>query len=474
MKSKYYWPIFLLLFHYSILNSQSLPSSFHKNWTEFLKNYQLRHSIISLCILNSINGKVLFSKNDQIGLAPASCNKIITSTAAFHFLGPKYRYETILDYQGHISNDTLYGNLIILGSGDPSLGSPRYDRTTSKHILSLWVSAIKNAGINCITGQIIGDDSEFGTQSIPDGWEWQDIGNYYGAGITSLNWEENKFQVFLLPGIKIGDSVRLLTIKTPPFGIKWNNELLTGPIGTGDQAYAYFKPMSNHIFLRGTVPVDASKKFSIWVSVPDPTLFCAQNLYQELILNGINVFKGYSRSDSNPLNGNVHSQGITNIFNFYSPSLDSLTYWFLHKSINLYGEAFVKKIAVHLGKIGTTEMGMKIIHHFCSKKLHDSTAVNTQDGSGLSPGDRVTTYALVRLLFMDQNEKWFLDFFRDLPLIQGLHMKDGYIGGVRSFTGFLKNKRGLTLIFSFIVNNYSGSVSRISTAMIKVLMSLKK
>jgi D-alanyl-D-alanine carboxypeptidase len=57
--------------------------------------------------------------------------------------------------------------------------------------LNTLVSALKKAGIKKINGRVIGDNGIFNGQSIPDGWIWQDLGTYYGAGITGLCWREN-------------------------------------------------------------------------------------------------------------------------------------------------------------------------------------------------------------------------------------------------------------------------------------------
>jgi D-alanyl-D-alanine carboxypeptidase/D-alanyl-D-alanine-endopeptidase (penicillin-binding protein 4) len=62
------------------------------------------------------------------------------------------------------------------------------------------VAALKKAGIKSIAGRIIGDDSYYGSQSIPNGWIWQDLGTYYGAGTSALCWGENQFSLKLRTG----------------------------------------------------------------------------------------------------------------------------------------------------------------------------------------------------------------------------------------------------------------------------------
>jgi D-alanyl-D-alanine carboxypeptidase/D-alanyl-D-alanine-endopeptidase (penicillin-binding protein 4) len=66
----------------------------------------------------------------------------------------------------------------LIGSGDPSLGSWRYDETTSADtIVKRWVEAIERAGIRRCRG-VIGDASRWKTNQtmIIDGWTWNDIG----------------------------------------------------------------------------------------------------------------------------------------------------------------------------------------------------------------------------------------------------------------------------------------------------------
>ncbi|MDQ7949239.1 MAG: D-alanyl-D-alanine carboxypeptidase, partial [Pedobacter sp.] len=165
---------------------------------------QAKYAMTSLCVMDAQTGKIIFAKNENIGLATASTLKTITSATAFSVLGKDFRYQTILAYSGKIVNGTLQGDLIIVGNGDPTLASWRYEQTKEKVVLNQWVTAIKAAGIKKIDGAVIGDDSLWGTQTMPEGWIWQDMGNYYGAGNSALSWRENQFDVHLKPGASVG------------------------------------------------------------------------------------------------------------------------------------------------------------------------------------------------------------------------------------------------------------------------------
>ncbi len=68
--------------------------------------------------------------------------------------------------------------------------------------------------------------------------------------------------------------------------------------------------------------------------------------------------------------------------------------------------------------------------------------MNIIDGSGLSPANRVTTSTLVSVMQYAKKQAWFPAFYNALPEINGIKMKSGSIGGVVSYTGFIKNKKG--------------------------------
>jgi D-alanyl-D-alanine carboxypeptidase/D-alanyl-D-alanine-endopeptidase (penicillin-binding protein 4) len=96
----------------------------------------------------------VFELNAQTGLAPASCQKTITSAAAMELLGPSYRYTTTIGYNGDIINGELRGNIILTGNGDPTLGSWRYDSTRNDQQLARLINFAKNKGITKIDGAL--------------------------------------------------------------------------------------------------------------------------------------------------------------------------------------------------------------------------------------------------------------------------------------------------------------------------------
>src|SRR5438067_2214853 len=372
--------------------AQTVKNKLQIAYQQFESDSQLKHAISSLYIVNERTGEIVFDKNSQIGLAPASTQKIITATTAFELLGKDYKYKTDVGYRGNIVGGILKGNLHIVGSGDPTLGSWRYVSSKRDSVLSKIFSMLKLQGINKISGDVILDDSRFSFQPLPGGWIWDDIGNYYGAGVWALNWNENQYDLLLKPGLKEGDSVQLLGTEPELEIYSLTNLLKSGRPGSGDNGYIYLAPYSVGGFVDGTVPA-GEKSFRISGSMPFPSNQLSKEL--ERYLSGKNVaLSGNFRPSEYFTNDKSKLLPYTkNIGTIYSPALDSIIYWFLKKSINFYGEALLKTFAYEKKGHGVTDTGVVIVKDFWKQKGLDPEELNMKDGSGLSPQNRVTTHA---------------------------------------------------------------------------------
>lgn len=462
----------VFLFFAPIAYGQSLGQKIEAAYTRFENDQQLAYGSSSFTVLNAETGEVIFSKNGNTGLAPASTLKTITSATSYHLLGRDFTWETSLGYNGSVYADgTLQGDLIITGTGDPSLGSDRYEQSKSAVILKRWLNALQKSGIKRISGRIIADDRLFGTQTLPGGWIWQDIGNYYGAGPSSLTWRENQFDLIFKPG-SVGDPAVLQRTNPSMDYLKIVNEVTTGKAGTGDNVYAFSAPFSDLVYVRGTYGIDLKKDIS--VSVPDPAYDLAVQLRNYLGAAGIPTANEASTTRILSLNKNDFQPPLKLIDIYTSPTLDKIIYWFNQKSINLYGEHLLKTLAWKQGKDITTPDGVTVITDFWEKQIGiDANALNISDGSGLSPANRVTTLAMAQILQSLKKESWFDSFYTSLPVYNNMKMKSGSISGVIAYTGYQTSSSGTSLVFSFIVNNYSGSSSAVRQKLFNVLNVLK-
>lgn len=442
--------------------SQNVSQKLQKAFQQFENDSQLKHAISSLYVIDAKTGEVVFDKNSQVGLAPASTQKIITSVTAFELLGKDYRYKT--------NFAIVSGVLIVGGSYDPSFGSWRYAGTTDSMISEKILKELKAKKVNSF-GQVLVYGNDIGLP--PSGWINEDIGNYYGAAPHSFNWKENQYEMKFIPSKTVGDPAILDTAGSSYWwqDIRILNECKTGPVGSGDNAYIYFVPGISLRVVKGTVPAGV-KSFSISGADPIPektfVLFLKKYLAQNNLFNGEQTI--YNQGSQSLLESNLKTYYS---FSYYSPPLDSIIYWFNKKSINLYGEALIKTFAYEKQGVGSTDSGVAIVRKFWKEKGLDEDELNIYDGSGLSPLNRVTTHAQVKILKYAKTKDWFPYFYNSLPDYNGMKMKSGTISDVKGFCGYQKSKDGKEYIFSFLVNNYRGKSSGVVNKMYKVLDELK-
>src|SRR6186997_325541 len=443
---------------------QMINQKLQKAFTVFENDSQLKHAISSLYVIDANTGQVVFDKNSQIGLAPASTQKIITSVTAFELLGKDYRYKTDFYLSEKVGSNSI---IYIEPSGDPTLGSWRWEQTKEANVLHRITDAIRKQNRK-ISWPIIINAEGWNTESIPDGWIWQDIGNYYGAGADVLNWRENQFDLVLKSGSNVGDAVSIAGTIPASLNMNFESIALAAPKQTGDNAYIYFQPSGdNYGIVRGTIPVNENK-FIISGSMISPGSQFLNSLIDSAkgwyvkpeSLEKVVLFKKYEKN-------------VLLIHSEISPSLDSIIYWFLKKSINLYGEALVKTFAFEKKGIGSTVSGVVVVQNFWKEKGLDKDEIGIVDGSGLSPLNRVTTHSQVEILKYAKTKDWFPYFKAALPEYNGMSMKSGTIHDVKGFCGYHKAKNGNEYIFSFLVNNYNGSASSLVNKMYKVLDTLK-
>jgi serine-type D-Ala-D-Ala carboxypeptidase/endopeptidase (penicillin-binding protein 4) len=455
----------------SFVKAQNVHDRLEVAMKAFLKDEQIKHAIASLYVVNTKTNEVVYALNEETGLAPASCQKIFTSIAALDLLGKDYRFKTEIAYDGKIMNGTLNGNLIITGYGDPTLASWRYAETKDSVVLNKWMNAIKNAGIKKINGNCFLDNTKFEWNPMPGGWIWDDMGNYYGAGTWALNWNENQFDLVMQPGMNEGDSVEIIKTEPELSNYTLKNFIKTGKAGSGDNASVYSSPYATTAFAEGTIPAQ-QKPFRISGSIPFPSLQIQSILNKQFQLNNISINQ-IKLSEAYQNNKTSLPKPSTIVYTYYSPVLDSINYYFLKRSVNFYGETFVRTIALEKTGFGNLDSGINVVKKYWQERGIEKSALHILDGSGLSPQNRVTTNALVAALQYAKQQIWFTSFYNALPEYNGMKLKSGSVGGARSFAGYHTAKDKTEYTVAVIVNNFNGSAAETVKKIFKVLDELK-
>jgi len=450
---------------------------------DFLADSSMQNATLSFCVIDATTGKAVTGYNKEKSLAPASVMKLLTTAVALELLGPDYTFTTSVFYSGRLNNKSgrLSGDIIIKGGGDPALGSP-YFTGHYGNFPDNWVSDIQNKGIKKISGRILSDDSYYDFQPVPRGWTWEDIGNYYGAGVYGISVFDNTYMIHFRTGNDSSD-IQLTGISPALCGNNYTNRL--SAFGRSDQGYVFSAPYNNYSWYDGTIPVN-KKDFILKASISDPPLLLAQILSEKLEDVGIQVA---GEPATSRITGHGLPESAMLITETESPPLKDIIKVLNHESVNLYAENLLKELGKAKAGRGTTAGGIDIVKDFLESAGINNKGMFIEDGSGLSPANSINAEGLAELLvFMKDKGKYFNDYFASLPaagrdgtlknyfhedVFDGrMAAKSGSMTRVRSYAGYLDTFSGKTLAFAVIVNDFSGPSQHIVSCIESLLEEL--
>ncbi|MDZ4403353.1 D-alanyl-D-alanine carboxypeptidase/D-alanyl-D-alanine-endopeptidase [Prosthecobacter sp.] len=392
-------------------------------------NPALAGAAIGFCLINA-QGEVVMEDNAQTAFIPASSLKTLTTATALEVLGPDFRFTTTLKSTAPMKDGTIAGDLVIVGGGDPMLAMAD---------LQAWAADLKKRGLKRITGRVRGDASLFSGSLYGDFWNWGDIGNGYGSGVSGLNLNHNRYILVFRAGAAVGTPAELLGISTELPAIAWKNEVTTGPTGSGDGVVIHGGESTTKVHLRGTVPLGAAK-FQVTGAVPDPERFIAHHFSRVLVTAGIQINEAASGN-----NKPEHE-----LLKHESPSLTDIVTSIHATSDNHETECVFRMLGLKAGKAPD----VVIREHWKPRGL-DFIGLRMEDGCGLARADFIRPLDLACLQFLAGKGPQGAVYKASLLSKDGLRWKGGAMSGVRTVTGYVTGKSGEEFCFAFMVNHYA-------------------
>ena len=459
--------------------AQSALNSIQQKITAWQTSAGLANASIGITVSDNETKEKLIESKPQLSLVPASILKTITTATALEVFGPDFRFQTTLSHSGMVRNDTLFGDLQIIGGGDPTLGSKYFP--DSKPFLEEWVKALQDNHIKAITGNLILDATIYESQMVPNTWIWEDIGNYYGAGASGISIYDNLYEIHLKSESEADQPTQIIRIVPEIPNLELTDEVLSSDLNS-DQAYVYGSPEENRRVIRGTIPKNRSD-FVVKASVPNPAALLASDFRKKLSRSGISV-SGATKYEK------VKTEPSIQLSVIQSPPLRDIIKVTNHESVNLFAEHFLKHLAFQKSGLGTTKDGCKFVMQFWKDKGLDMSGFFMNDGSGLSRFNAITASQIVSVLnYMKTKSAYSEDFYQSLPAAgdgtlskfsqqefpnECLRAKSGSMTRVRSYAGYLTTISGRQLSFAIMLNNFSGSQSEAKRKIEEILVDLRR
>jgi PBP4 family serine-type D-alanyl-D-alanine carboxypeptidase len=203
------------------------------------------------------SGQIVFERNADLSLVPASNQKILTAVTALRTLGPGFTYRTsVCSSVKPDADGTLRGDVFLRGSGDPSFSTVRMDELAR---------SVAKSGVKRIVGRVVGDGTAFDDQLLGTGWQWDDESFYYSPQVSGLNCDANVVVITVRPA-KIGSEPATVLINGRPIAeetyITVESQVQTVPSDKASSARVSFERVrgQNRIVVTGTIPAGAKEE----------------------------------------------------------------------------------------------------------------------------------------------------------------------------------------------------------------------
>ena len=416
--------------------------------------------------------RVLYSRNADKTLVPASNQKILTTAAALDILGEDYRYETTLHFNGQIGGTVMRGDMILEGSGDPTFASKEL---RAPNPMKEWATKLQSLGVTRIEGRLIGDDNVFDDEPYAEGWDLSFIANESFAPASSGLASHDNVVVVKIESSRVG-APPVLT-DTPPGYMSIRNEATTSARRRGRSIRVNRTLGTEDIVIKGSIP--RVYRRSIVIPVSNPTLSTIHTLKHYLEEAGITVEAGLY--DIDDLNENIDYRNASPLFVHHSVPMSSIITQINKESDNMYAEQVFRTF----GWGGSTDGGEKRVKDLFKKAGINQAGLSVRDGSGLSRKNMISPETMGELLAYMHTHPQKDAFFSSLPRggeaettldyrLKGVPVwaKTGSLEYVRTLSGYVRTADGRTMAFALLANNYTVPSYRITQAMDRIVLAM--
>jgi D-alanyl-D-alanine carboxypeptidase/D-alanyl-D-alanine-endopeptidase (penicillin-binding protein 4) len=420
------------------------------------------------------NGEVLYRRNAERLFMPASNQKLVTSSAALARLGADFRFRTAVLARGTRRADTLAGDLVVVGRGDPTFSLHLTGGTDVLASLRPWADSLRARGIRAIAGRVVGDGSWFTDPPLGRGWAWDYLSDSYAAPVGALQFNEGFALLEVTPGDTTGAPARAAFL---PSGapLRLFGSITTAPRDSAINDVEFSRaPFTDSVTASGRVSAGRAP-VRLEAAVLDPARYFEAALTQALSEAGVAVL-GRSLVPAAPPAAPAPAPGTPltaaeTLFVWRSPPLRDILPLFLKPSQNQIGETLLRTLGGETRGQASADSGRAVVREVLQGFGVADDAYVIADGSGLSRYDYVAPETLARILVAMARRPDFDVFYQALPIAgvdgtianrmrgtaaaNNVHAKTGSIANVRSLSGYVTTADGERLVFVMIANHFT-------------------
>ncbi|HYU30826.1 MAG TPA: D-alanyl-D-alanine carboxypeptidase/D-alanyl-D-alanine-endopeptidase [Thermoanaerobaculia bacterium] len=412
-------------------------------------------------IIELDSGETVYALHPDEPRVIASNSKLFTTAAALDAFGPGHFFETRFLLRGKVVNGVLEGDLGVVGGGDPHISGRDYNGDSYAPFRP-WAQALRERGINRVTGDIYLAHGLFSPPDIHPDWPRDQLTRWYEAPVGALSFSDDCILVRVWPSPS-GGRPRVELVPDVPV-LRIENTARTIASRKGQQVI--IARAGDTLVVRGAIGKN-SGPVETWVTIPDPVRYFGEGLKAALGEGGVAV-GGHLRS-VDELPGAIWERVAV-----HRSDLVSIIQVTNKHSQNFYAETLAKDLgALRCGR-GTWPDGVRAIGEFLRGIGVPPESFSMSDGSGMSRANRFAPRAvttLLRHMFFHPAGREFAQSLpysgEDLgswkrrmaapPYLGNVLAKTGTLDGVSALSGYAKAVSGKSYAFSILCNRNSGN-----------------
>ncbi len=433
--------------HHHTVSRSHVPTQDPIYGTQSLANEltQIVHSVDSKALIgvqfkSMKHGDILYTYHESDLFTPASILKILTAEAALIYLGPDYKFQTMLMTNAKsTANGIVDGDVYLVHSGDPTL--------TYYDITDLMV-ALKSLPIQSINGNVYIDNSAYDQDNLGPGWLGKDTHYCYAAPINASIINHNCVSISITPAKSVGSHA--VVIQNPRYfyaGI--NNTVMTKSGGARSCHLSLNSTEDNIITIDGCM---SRGRYSRSGSVVINNVV----KYDESLMKS--AFKRFGINVTGTVGAKAAPPDLIVLAKHESKPLHQLINEMLKKSDNIIAGSIFKKMGeLYSHQPGSwTNGGLAVKQILAQQASVNTSGMRAVDGSGLSKNNQITPAQMMQVLdYAFHNYATNYEFISALPIsgIDGTlkHRLGNVTRKVRAKTG-TKSKEGVTALAGYAVS----------------------
>jgi D-alanyl-D-alanine carboxypeptidase/D-alanyl-D-alanine-endopeptidase (penicillin-binding protein 4) len=334
-------------------------------------------------------------------------------------LGFGHRFKTPVYAQGNVNNGTLRGNLVLVASGDLTMGGRTAPNGTVSytHIDHTYANSVPGAtltpenplagideiarqvrmsGVNRVDGDVVIDDRLF--ELAPKGPSVNAL-SFNAPNLEPwprpITINDNLIDVQVAPG-KLGEAPKV--VKWRPKVAPYHLEMRAKTVAAGKPTTLDVSPQTDGpVVVSGNIAADAGKQLRV-AAVDDPSAFARTALIEALRRAGVSV--GASHTGPNPYSELPKKGSYSTkdeVAAYVSPPYSQYAKLILKVSHNYGANLDLCLMAVKAGSTDCND-AFPLMEKFFEKAGVDTEQVAFADGRGGNPTDRFTPEAATDLL----------------------------------------------------------------------------